>query len=63
MATEQPTLSAEGREAVRQLFDLAVVRLSERGIAMEFDPAAVDWVLGQSDWQGSLNPLRTLDGV
>lgn len=54
-------LSAGG-SLVRQLFDTAVDRLCKRGISMQYTPPVIEWILKQSDWIKSLNPLKTLHG-
>jgi hypothetical protein len=30
---------------------------------MHYTSSVVSWLIRQSDWQGSLNPLRSLDGA
>lgn len=63
MSTEnQALLLSEGETLLRRLFEVAVNRLQDRSISMQYKPAVIQWLLGQSDWQMSLNPLLTLDG-
>jgi hypothetical protein len=62
-ANEKRSTLSEGEALLRRLFGVAFDRLHDRGVAMQYLPGVVDWMLNQPDWQTSLNPLRTLDGV
>lgn len=52
-----------GREELERLFSIAIERLRDREIKMEYDAAAIDWLLGQPDWHVSLNGLLVLNGI
>ena len=61
-ANEQASLLSEGHAHLRRLFEIAERRLHDRGIRIQTSPSVLEWLMDQSDWRLSLNPLRTLDG-
>lgn len=63
MTTRETSLDlSDGVGLIRQLFDAAVDRLCRRGISVHYTPPVIEWMLKQSDWITSLNPLKTLHG-
>ncbi len=53
---------SDGDNLIRQLFNAAVDRLCKRGISVHYTPLVIEWMVKQSDWIESLNPLKTLHG-
>ena len=58
---ESTSLLPEGTAALCRLFEIAGERLQGRGIVLQSSPAVSEWLVDQSDWRSSSNPLRTLD--
>ncbi|MDB5346131.1 MAG: hypothetical protein JWP89_4508 [Schlesneria sp.] len=55
-------LVPEGNALILFLFEEATSRLLEREIVLTYEAPVVEWLIEQSDWRESLNPIRTLDG-
>ena len=53
----------EGRELLQRLFQIAIDRLQERRITLQYTPSAIEWFLANPDWHVSLNRLRSLDAL
>jgi ATP-dependent Clp protease ATP-binding subunit ClpA len=56
------TLLSAGFELIARLFQAATKRLQDRKISLVWGQSVADWLIERSDWQESLNPLKTLDG-
>ena len=59
---EDPSLMAEAVRTVRRLAEIAKARLRERNFKMTYDESVIVWLIGQTNWKESLDPIRTLDG-
>lgn len=49
------------KQELMRLFDIAIARLQERGIAARYDGSAIDTVLRTSDWQAAIQPIMALN--